>query len=211
MSPNPPSSLAERCDAQIARHLLLNHPFYVAWSAGTLPVDALRDYAGDYGAFIRTIGEGWSAVGEPAIARIEEGHARVWAETFAAPLGARVAEAPEGAVGALVSTARTLFAERTSALGALYAFEAQQPATARSKREGLATHYADLPAGLGRYFQMHEDDEEEPALLARALDALAPGEAAAAEAACARMSRALYEALTAIHAPYCAAEPALAD
>ena len=42
-------------DNKIADHNLLNHPFYQAWSAGELPVDALRSYAREYGAFISTL------------------------------------------------------------------------------------------------------------------------------------------------------------
>ena len=131
-----PTSLSARCDARIAEYDLLAHPFYVAWSEGTLPAEALRDYARDYGAFIQTIGQGWAAVGEAAIARIEEAHALVWSHSFAGPLGVTVAEPEGGPVSDLVATARALFAERGTALGALYAFEAQQPRTARSSSRG---------------------------------------------------------------------------
>ena len=46
-------------DNKIADYNLLNHPFYQAWSAGELPVDALRSYAREYGAFISTLPKGW--------------------------------------------------------------------------------------------------------------------------------------------------------
>lgn len=197
-----PDSLAARCDGHIADRSLLKHPFYQAWSDGTLPVAALADYAREYGAFISRIADGWRAVGEPDIAAIEVGHAKVWAETFARSLSTEVSAPDVRAVQDLCATADALFADRVTALGALYAFEAQQPATARSKRAGLATHYRGLPERTETYFRLHEDDDHEPALLAAGLNALPAGDQARAEAACAQMTVALWDALTGLHAPH---------
>ena len=52
----------------------------------------------------------------------------------------------------LVMTARELFTDYATALGALYAFEAQQPSTAASKLEGLERHYQ-LPDNARTYFE----------------------------------------------------------
>ena len=194
---------AHRCDEIVAKHSLLQHPFYLAWSDGTLPVPALKDYARDYGTFIRTVGLGWEAVGEAHIASVEEGHAEVWANTFAAGLDASVgtkAQTPQ--VASLVETARELFADRVAALGALYAFESQQPFTAQSKLAGLKAHYAQLPACCGEYFRLHEDDLDEPALLAAKMEALSEDDQQTVSGACERMSRSLHDALTGLYAPY---------
>ena len=157
--PPPPPPVAT---ALVARRSLLKHPFYLAWSDGTLPVPALKEYAHDYGAFIRTVGEGWAAVGETHIAGVEEGHAQVWENTFAAGLETTV-DAPRTAeAAALVNEAHALFADPVTALGALYAFESQQPYTAQSKLAGLREHYRQLPACCGEYFRLHEDDFDEP-------------------------------------------------
>jgi pyrroloquinoline-quinone synthase len=199
------STASERCDAAVTRRSLLQHPFYLAWSDGTLPIAALQDYARDYGAFIRTVGSGWETVGETHLASVEEGHAEVWQTTFAAGLDTQVDVAQVPAVAALVDTARALFAEPVTALGALYAFESQQPFTAQSKLAGLKEHYAQLPACCGEYFRLHEDDFEEPALLAARLNSLPPSQEERAVASCERMSQSLYDALTGLHAPYCAA------
>ncbi len=199
------ATTSERCDAEVARWSLLQHPFYLAWSDGTLPVAALRDYARDYGAFIRTVGSGWETVGEMHLASVEQGHAEVWQTTFAAGLDTEVTDdAQVPAVAALVQTAHALFAEPVTALGALYAFESQQPFTARSKLAGLQHHYAQLPACCGEYFRLHEDDLDEPALLAARLNSLAPAQQEQAVAACKRMSHGLHAALTGLHAPYAA-------
>lgn len=198
----PIAAASARCDEAVARRSLLQHPFYLAWSDGTLPVPALKDYARDYGAFIGTVGQGWEAAGETHIAGIEAGHAEVWANTFAAGLETHV-DAPQIAeVAALVGTARELFADRVTALGALYAFESQQPYTAQSKLKGLREHYRQLPECCGEYFRLHTDDFDEPALLAEQMNALPPAEANRAVEACARLSIALHDALTGIHRPH---------
>ena len=189
-SPSAAAPVSARCDEAIARRSLLQHPFYLAWSDGTLPVPALKDYARDYGAFIRTVGQGWETVGEAHVAGVEEGHARVWENTFAAGLETAVASEPQVAEAAgLVNAAREFFANRVTALGALYAFEAQQPFTAQSKLAGLRAHYAQLPECCGEYFRLHEDDFDEPAMLAAQMNALPAADQARALAACERMSR----------------------
>ena len=204
MNNHVPSCLQTCCDQAVACHRLLQHPFYLAWSAGTLPVPALRDYARDYGAFIATVSLGWQAVDEPRIAAVEEGHAQVWNHTFAAGLDTHPEETPKVAeVARLVDTARELFAAPATAFGALYAFESQQPYTAQSKLAGLKEHYAQLPACCGEYFRLHEDDFDEPALLAAKMDKLSPAEQAAALSACERLSQALHDALTGLYAPCC--------
>lgn len=197
-----PTSPTARCDALVAERSLLGHPFYQAWSAGTLPVAALRDYAGEYGAFIATIADGWRTAGHDDIAAIEDGHAQVWSQTFAATLGTAVGSPEVAEVASLVAEAEELFGDRATALGALYAFEAQQPATATSKRAGLVAHYPELPRTAGLYFAIHEDDDEEPAMLAADMEALSPAEAERAVAACDRMTKALWDALSGVHAPH---------
>lgn len=191
-----------QCDEAIARHALLGHPFYRAWSAGTLPVDALKDYAREYGAFIATIEAGWRRLGETEIARHEAGHAKVWSETFAAPLGTAVGAPRAAQVARLVATARECFATPAGAIGSLYAFEAQQPATAKSKLEGLDAHYATLPRTCGDYFRLHAGDYDETTILTGRMATLEEAQSADVVAACRRMSEALYGALTGIHAPY---------
>ena len=191
-----------RCDAHVARRSLLQHPFYLAWSDGTLPVSALKEYAHDYGAFIRTVGQGWETVGEAHVAGVEEGHAQVWETTFAAGLDTTVGAPRTAEAAALVDAARELFADRPTALGALYAFESQQPYTAQSKLAGLREHYQQLPACCGEYFRLHEDDFDEPALLAAQMNALSIDEQERAVAACERMAQSLHSALTGLHSPY---------
>jgi pyrroloquinoline-quinone synthase len=201
--PENTATLTSQCEAIIARHSLLRHPFYIAWSDGTLPVPALKDYAREYGAFIGTISQGWRAAGNEHIARAEEGHAMIWDRNFAKSLDTSVTGEPEVAeVAKLVATARALFSDRVTALGALYAFEAQQPLTAQSKLKGLGQHYKQLPVRACLYFHLHKDDFEEPTMLAGAMEELNEADRARALEACEKMCEALYDALSGVHAPH---------
>ena len=62
----------------IRRDDLREHPFYLAWSAGTLPVAALTTYAREYGAFIGVLDSGWEALGDRESAAIERAHVELW-------------------------------------------------------------------------------------------------------------------------------------
>jgi pyrroloquinoline-quinone synthase len=189
-------------DGSITRYSLLQHPFYVAWSMGELPVEALRDYAREYGAFIATVAQGWRTAGIEAIAAVEDHHTRVWESTFAASLDTAITDPEVKEVKELVAMSREMFSDDVTALGALYAFESQQPYTAQSKLKGLRDHYTQLPSACGEYFRLHEMDYDEPAILAHKINALAPEDQRRALDACQRMSQALYGALTGIYASY---------
>lgn len=199
MSVDHPITVSGQCDRIIAKHSLLQHPFYLAWSKGALPVAALKDYAGEYGAFIGAIGQGWQTIGAQAHVRIEDQHARIWERDFAAPLGTSVTTPQVREVIELMDVSRELFADRATALGALYAFEAQQPLTAQSKLKGLSDYYTQLPESCGEYFRLHDDDYDELSLLAGEMEELKPLDRERALSACERMSKALYNALTGIH------------
>ena len=188
-------------DSKIADHNLLKHPFYQAWSAGELPIEALQCYAREYGAFIATLPNGWETLNDPETAEEETEHIDMWAD-FADGLDTTVSEAQIPQVKALLQTADTLFSERTTALGALYAFEAQQPETAQSKLAGLKAFYQ-LPETVEPYFETHSHNEHESEKLLERIGALPSESHATVVQACAQMSRALWDALTGIHDGEC--------
>jgi pyrroloquinoline-quinone synthase len=181
---------------------LLKHPFYQAWSAGTLPVDALQVYAREYGNFIASLPRAWETLGDSATADEEREHAELWID-FTAAVGGFSADASLDSTVSLARASDELFASRASALGAMYAFEAQQPATAQSKLNGLKTHYK-LPQGVEPYFEAHSANWHESEKILRQLDALPADEQARALAACERMAESLWDALTGIHEATCA-------
>ncbi len=196
--------MKEQLDAVLERWNLLKHPFYQAWSAGTLPVEALRAYAHEYGRFIAALPNGWETLGDPETAAEEREHAELW-DRFAVAVGA--ADRPQHRAlppqtEHLLRLAGEAFAKRASALGALYAFEAQQPATAQSKLEGLRRFYA-FSAEAELYFDVHSSNHHEAAKLLRQIAALSAEEQAQALSACAQMAEAMWNALTGIHQVAC--------
>ena len=178
---------------------LLKHPFYEAWSAGTLPMEALRVYAREYEGFISTLPLGWENLKDEATAEEEREHAEMWAG-FRSVIGEGddMRTVPQAEQRAL--TARELFTSPASALGALYAFERQQPATAQSKLEGLQSFYgfAEEP-----YFKAHSSNWHESEKILKQMEALSPADQQEARLACERMAAALWDALSGIHSATC--------
>ena len=187
----------KRLDSIVKEWDLLKHPFYQAWSAGTLPVEALKVYASEYGAFINILEDGWKSLNDLETAEEEREHAELW-EQFATALETDISAPQITQIKELLQTSLSLFSSPASTLGAMYAFEAQQPATAKSKLDGLKTHYS-LPSEVEPYFEIHSANWHESEKILSALEQLSPEEQAQAKVACAQMAESLWNALTAIH------------
>lgn len=195
-------NIKNELNEKLEKKSLLTHAFYKAWESGELPVDALRTYAREYGAFIRNMPQGWETLNDSATAEEEREHTALW-QQFAVGLETEIGDAELPGTAALVEMSKHLFATRASALGALYAFEAQQPATAASKLAGLRKHYS-LPASVEPYFETHAANQHEAEKLLSDIAGLQPAEQAEAVAACEQMSTALWDALTDIYNTHCA-------
>jgi pyrroloquinoline-quinone synthase len=180
----------------LKQHNLLQHPFYLAWNEGKLTRGQLALYAGEYGSFISLISQGWEQTGEQAIAEEEIEHYALW-KNFAVSVGADRIGANLASAKQLVSTTESCYSTYAGALGALYAFEAQQPATASSKLDGLRKHYSHWKADE-TYFKVHENDLAEPAMLEEKISLLSENDQAIAQSACASTCKALWDALTGI-------------
>jgi pyrroloquinoline-quinone synthase len=186
---------AHELDAIVRDHDLNEHPFYRAWRAGTLPRSRLAAYASEYAPFIETIELGWRCLGDSAHAAAEREHARLWHQ-FREALGpASEPSCPEAA--ALADEARRSFADPVESLGVLYAFESQQPSTARSKLDGLQAHYA-VGDEAAEYFRIHADDYGERERLRGLAARLSPSDQARAKGACERACKAMWSALSGI-------------
>lgn len=180
---------------------LLRHPFYQAWSAGKLPVEALQVYAREYGALIQTLPQGWLTLQDAETAREEKEHAELWAD-FTHSLGAEPGAPEIDETAHLVHTARALFAQPTTALGALYAFEVQQPITATSKLDGLNKWYH-LEGGGKKYFEVHTANGHESEKILAQINKLPLNGQDQALKACAEMAEALWNGLTGIQDKVC--------
>jgi len=144
-------------------YLLLDHPFYQQWNAGKIQKDQLARYAYAYFDLIHQIPRWWETVqhafGSDERWVIDEEHHHItlwqqWMEQFDKPK-------------TLVQLNDTIDAINTMSpsalLGALYAFEVQQPEVARTKYEGLVKHYGFSPEHL-QYFTEHFHEERHVAV-----------------------------------------------
>ena len=163
---------------------------------GTLPVEKLRDYAAEYGAFVGTIDQGWETIGETHYAEEEREHEELWAG-FQLALGSG-ARSQRPQTETLVTAAGNAFGSKPEAIGALYAFEAQQPNTAQTKLEGLREHYNVGEAGE-KYFVVHANDFNEVEDLKVHLANLSDAEFERAKTACAVVCSAMYGALDGVY------------
>ncbi|MGE0597229.1 MAG: CADD family putative folate metabolism protein [Hyphomonadaceae bacterium] len=206
-------------DAAVEERAMLTHPFYQAWEAGTLSRDALKTYSKQYFHHVEAFPRAVSAVHancpdargrkllaenlaeEEGVASGKDDHATLWLG-FAAGLGADEADVraetlhPE--TQALIAAFRKLSRQSYAAgLGALYAYESQLPAIARTKIEGLVERYGVSKPSALKFFEVHEVADLEHADVCRELlDALPEADRAEAHAAACELAEALYGFLT---------------
>jgi len=183
-----------RLDEVVGERHLLKHPFYTAWTEGTLTLDALRGYSAQYyrhvAAFPRYLSAIHTQTADIATRqyllenlndeeRGDENHPELWLR-FAEGIGAAChdmrAAAPLPETAACDATYRDITSSRgpVAGLAALYAYESMVPAVAASKIDGLAKHYGVTHPETLRFFTVHLEVDEWHAEVARALLADAP-------------------------------------
>jgi pyrroloquinoline-quinone synthase len=167
-------SVVDRIDEHITQRRLLDHPFYQAWSMGSLTREDLQAYAAQYYHWVQAFPTWLSATHANASTmamrrellenlideeRGPENHPELWLR-FCDALGLEreavqnVAILPETRE-AIASMGRIARSEpAVASVAALYAYEAQQPEVMKTKREGLVGRYG-VKTGLD-YFEVHE-------------------------------------------------------
>ena len=153
-----------RIEAARLRWNVLEHPFYVRWTAGELTREELARYAGQYRHAAAAVAGLSASVAEVAPeaeraelrrhAEEEAQHIDMW-DGFVEAVGGEVGAEPTAETRACVETWTTedgLLPE----LVRLYAIESSQPAISRTKREGLAEHYGIGDGPGNEYFRVHE-------------------------------------------------------
>ncbi len=171
----------EKLEASIAKYDLLCHPFYRAWTAGTLTRDDLREYARHYyhhveafpcylAAFALRLEEGElrravlaNMCDEKGAAEKKSGkdavpHSELWLD-FAESMGSRRDlewHLPAAEVRELIRYFHRIAAEGSpeEALAAFYAYESQVPRIAQEKERGLRDMYGAGDKSCG-YFTLH--------------------------------------------------------
>lgn len=168
------SALEQQMRAVLAQRSMLAHPFYQAWSAGTLRIEQLQEYARQYYHFEAAFPTMLSAIHtrmDDAPARQivldnlwdeehgQRNHRALWLE-FAEALGVDEAEAvqstPRPETAALLQHFEHAARERpvAEALATLFAYEGQVPAIAEEKIRGLEAHYSLTPEQY-EFFTVH--------------------------------------------------------
>lgn len=170
-------TFTETLDAIIEERSLLKHPFYQAWTAGTLPLESLQEYAKQYFHFEAAFPTFLSAVHarmEPGEARKavlqnlwdeehgEKNHLALWLQ-FCESLGIDAEDVRNSELNAetrdLVEGFRAACSEGSVAegLATLYAYESQAPAVATQKILGLQKNYAQVDETGYEFFSVHKD------------------------------------------------------
>jgi pyrroloquinoline-quinone synthase len=165
------AAISARLDEATEQHRLLDHPFYKAWAAGTLTREDLAFYSTQYWRQVEAFPGYLEAVAERLPDRAREiveanlrderddDHPGLWID-FAEALGVAGEAVRSTAVEAETTECVASFAEAAAsmspafALGMLYAYESQTPEVAKTKVEGLRSHYGIDGAPLA-YFELH--------------------------------------------------------
>jgi pyrroloquinoline-quinone synthase len=219
----------EQLNARITKYDLLCHPFYLAWSAGELSRDDLREYARDYYHHVEAFPTYLAELG----IRLEDGelrravlanmcdekgaddglgesscaHSELWLD-FVEGLGARRdmrGHGPVAEIRELMAHFHNVASEGTpeEALAAFYAYESQVPRVAKEKARGLREMYGADERTCG-YFALHATaDVHHAQVWRRQLEKRLEANPAAAEKALEAgetAARALWRALDGIEA-----------
>ncbi len=167
----------QRIEDMRARWDVLQHPFYLRWSAGELTREELAGYAGQYRhateAIARLSAQAAEAAPEPERAELlrhaaeEADHVALW-DGFVDSVGGQIGAEPTPETRSCVAD-WTAEDDLLSSLVRLYAIESGQPQISRIKREGLAEYYGVGDGAGNAYFQVHESLDVEHAEAGREL------------------------------------------
>jgi pyrroloquinoline-quinone synthase len=172
-------TMLDSLDALIAEHHLLKHPFYQAWSEGTLSRKTLQLYAQQYYQHVRAFPENLEQLAGRSTGTLnkivrdnlaeeidpEAPHPALWRQ-FAESVGVSE-ESLDGArllpeVAALLDTFDEISSQGslTQAVASFYAYEAQVPETSAEKMSGLRRFYQVTEPDALAYFEVHERADE---------------------------------------------------
>ena len=164
-------------DQVTARWNLLEHSFYRRWAEGVLTRAELCEYVGQYAHVVRAVPAWLEQVRGADSAELiehvndERSHIELW-ERFGAALGmsaASIRATPANSATAHLGQRGDQLAAKGMAAAAVWALEAQTPAVAQAKLDGLRAHYGIDDEGGGKYFAVHRYMDVDHATQLRAL------------------------------------------
>jgi len=141
---------------------LLDHPFYQSWNEGTVSREQLANYAASYTDFIELIPVYWDKIIKDFGIDSLTGERIVVEEKLHIPLWKQWRDELEEVESypKMTDLINGLEMMNTSELlGAIHAFEIQQPEVAYAKKKGLLNHYGFEEKRL-MYFDEHMKEEE---------------------------------------------------
>src|SRR5579862_62149 len=218
-------TMLESLDALVAEHHLLKHPFYQAWTEGTLSRESLQVYAEQYYHHVRSFPENLRQLAIRANGSLAElvnenlaqecnasgSHEQLWRQ-FAESLGVADADLdrarPLPGVAAQLDTFDEVACEGTlaQAVGAFYVYEAQMPELAARKVSSLRRFYDINDAHALAYFLAHEEaDIRHRAVWREWLSSQKDADSFGVLCADERVLKALWGALDAVYPQACAA------
>jgi pyrroloquinoline-quinone synthase len=163
-----------RINAIVRKRHLLSHPFYMKWSQGKVSLETLQEYSKQYFHYEKALPgflkcaldhiddeQARSAVHEVLVDESSNPrpHTEMWLD-FAAGLGLSAEEVKSSPASRqttnLVETYTSLCNRgQDEAIGALYAYESQQPEVAQAKADGLIAHYGIDSTPALAFFKLH--------------------------------------------------------
>jgi pyrroloquinoline-quinone synthase len=214
--------LLDHVDRMIDERHLLKHPFYTKWAEGTLPREALQEYARQYFAFESTFPRLLSAMhareDRPEVRQRlldnlwdeehgDQNHAELWLR-FAEGIGVARDDVQAATRNEATERLVDLYQEVTTTepvaagVAALYAYERQVPEVAPSKIEGLKRHFDVADERTLRFFVIHGVLDVEHAGAERDLLAsIAEGHESEVSGAVDRATQAWWDFLSAVDMP----------
>lgn len=143
------------------KHRLLDHPFYQAWTKGEVTKEQLAKYHASYNEFIEEMPKYWQKIidgfGENGtfaakVVQDETEHIELWQKW-----NSKLPKTDEFPTMADLNSELNEMST-SELLGAIAAFEMQQPEVAKTKKEGLLEHYGYEASEL-TYFDDHMEEE----------------------------------------------------
>ena len=216
--------MLESLDALVGEHHLLKHPFYQAWTEGTLSRESLQLYAEQYYHHVRAFPENLRQLANRANGSLAElvnenlseeldasdSH-RLWRQ-FAESLGVADIDLdrarPLPGVAAQLDTFDEVACEGTpaQAVAAFYVYEAQMPELAAQKVSGLRRFYDINDPHALAYFLAHEEaDIRHRAAWRGWLESQKDADTFGVLCSAERILKALWGALYAVYPQACAA------
>jgi pyrroloquinoline-quinone synthase len=196
---NTSTGVVSQLKAIVRERSVLQHPFYQAWQKGEVPMEVLREYAGQYYPHVLAFPTYLSAVHAncPDLAirqqilenlveeeRGDKNHPELWMR-FAEGLGMRrkqvLAKRPLRSTKKLVDTfqRKTRNSSFPAGMAAMFAYEWQIPGVSQTKMDGLKQFYGVKDARSLEFFRAHiglDEIHSEVAARIIAKNARAPAE-----------------------------------